>query len=181
MDESEATLIRRCQAGDKEAFGAIVKRYAGAALGAAFLLLGNHEDALEASQDAFVRAWRHIRGFDLNMAFYPWYARILHNVCVDRLRGRPQAQPVELTDVHAQPRAGSDPVLLAERNERCDRIWRAILELSPQLREAIVMSHFEQMSYKQMAATLGVPVGTIMSRLYRARQALRKKLADEQP
>ena len=56
MEESEAALIRRCQAGDKEAFGAIVKRYAGVALGAAFLLLGNYEDALDASQDAFVRA-----------------------------------------------------------------------------------------------------------------------------
>lgn len=181
MEEPEVDLIRRCQAGDKEAFGAIVKRYAGAACGAASLLLGNYEEALEASQDAFVRAWRHIRRFDLKRDFHAWYFGILRNICVDRLRRRPKVRTVQLSDVHAQRSPESGPVLLAERSERHDRIWRAILELPESLREMIVMSHFQHMSYKQMADCLGIPIGTVMSRLYRARQALRRKLAPEQP
>jgi len=180
MEESEADLIQRCQAGDKDAFGAIVKRYAGAATGAAYLLLGSHEDALDASQEAFVRAWRHIRRFDLAAPFYPWYSTILRNLCVSRLRRRSRDKTVELADAEHGSDAESDPLLLAERSERRDRVWRAIMELSPQHRDVIVMSHFQQMSYKQMAAALDVPIGTVMSRLYNAREALRQKLADEE-
>ncbi len=179
MKELEAALIRRCQAGDKQAFRGIVKKHAGAAVGVAFLLLGNYEDALEASQDAFVRAWRHIQRFDSRMAFYPWFASILHNLCVDRLRRHPKAATFQLTDAEAAPQVQSDPVLLAERSELRDRIWRTILQLSPSHREIIVMKHFQEMSYKSIAASLGIPIGTVMSRLYHARQALRQKLSDE--
>ena len=181
MEESEAAMIRRCQAGDKQAFGAIVKKYAGVAVGAAFLLLGNYEDALDASQDAFVRAWRRVRRFDANRAFYPWYSAILRNVCVDRQRRRARSKTVDLADHHAQTETQSDPVLLAERNELRDRIWRAITELPPHHREIIVMTHFQHMSYEQMSASLGIPIGTVMSRLYYARKALRETLADEKP
>ncbi len=180
MEESEATLIRRCQQGDEEAFGVIVRRYAGAAQGAACLLLSSYDDALDASQEAFVRAWRHIRRFDAGAPFYPWYATILRNVCVSKMRRSGRRRTAQLADSHADPSPDSDPVLLAERNERRDRIWRAIRELSPQHREVIVMSHFQGLSYKQMAAALGIPIGTVMSRLHNARQALKKGLAGEE-
>ena len=105
----------------------------------------------------------------------------LHRTCVDRLRRSPKLRTVALTDVHAGPPVESDPVLLAERNERRDRVWRAILRLPPQHRQVIVLSHFQQMSYKEIATSIGVPMGTVMSRLYHARRALRQKLADEEP
>lgn len=179
MDESEAALLRRCQAGDKEAFGVIVKRYAGSAVGVASLLLGSHEDALDASQEAFVRAWRHIRRFNTRLAFYPWYATILRNVCVSRLRRRAKRKTVTLGGGHADSDPEANPVVLAERNERRDRIWRAIQALSAQHREIVVMSHFQGMSYKEMAAALDIPIGTVMSRLHNAREALRKELVKE--
>lgn len=181
MEESEAELILRSQAGQKEAFGIIVKRYAGAAAGSASLLLGSYEDALDASQEAFVRAWRHIKRFDTRFPFFPWYATILRNVCVSHLRRRARRKTVALSDGHAQASAESNPVLLAERNERRDRVWQAILALSSKYREIIVMSHFQGMSYKEIAAALGIPMGTVMSRLHSARQALRNELTDEEP
>jgi RNA polymerase sigma-70 factor (ECF subfamily) len=179
-EEPEDGLMRRCVKGDKEAFGVIVKRYAGRATGAAYLLLGSYDDAQDASQEAFVRAWRHIKRFDAALPFYPWYSTILRNVCVSRLRHRSRRPTVELEEGRARTGPEDSPVLLAERSERRDRIWQAILTLSPTQREVIVMNHFQGMSYKEMAAALEIPIGTVMSRLHNARQALRRKLTEEE-
>jgi len=144
LQEPETGIIQRCQAGDKEAFGMIVTRYAGAARGAAYLLLGRYEDALDASQEAFVHAWRNIRRFNPEAPFYPWYSRILRNVCISRLRRRPKLASVELAEASSPAHPDPDPVLLAQRNERRDRIWRAIMQLPLHHREIIVMQHFQQ-------------------------------------
>ena len=177
MEEPDADLIERCQAGDRDAFAGIVKRYAGAARAAAVMLLGSHEDAQDASQEAFVLAWRHLRRFDNAARFYPWYSAILRNVCISRLRRR-RHQTEELSESHGSD--DSEPVLLAESNERRERVWRAVLKLSQPHREIIVLSHFQDMTYKQIAESLSVPIGTVMSRLYNARQALRTELAGEE-
>jgi RNA polymerase sigma-70 factor (ECF subfamily) len=177
--ESEAALIERCRAGHKEAFEPIVREYAGMATGTAYLLLGNYDEALDASQEAFVRAWRHIRRFNPASPFYPWYRAILRNVCISRLRHRRRRKSVELGDGHADPREDHDPVLLAQRSERRDRLWRAIRRLPEPFREIIVMNHFEHLSYKEIAEALGIPIGTVMSRLHNARGALRERLASE--
>jgi len=158
----------------------IVRSYAGRAVGAASLLLGSHEDAQDASQEAFVRAWRHIRRFDPARPFYPWFAAILRNVCVSRLRRRSRLKTARFDDIHSSAAEQSSPVLLAERNERRDRVWQAILALSPMHREIIVMNHFQGMTYRQMADALDVPIGTVMSRLHNARLSLRKELADQE-
>lgn len=176
-DEPEDALIRRCQAGDSQAFGRLVKKYAGAAVGAATLLLGNRQDALEVSQDAFVRAWRRIKRFEPGRPFYPWYATVLRHMCIDRLRKRKITRDLQPDDARAQP--DSDPVLQAERKELRDRVRKAVQELPLKHREVIVMQHFQDMSYRQMAEALDVPEGTVMSRLYYARRALRQKLAEE--
>lgn len=180
MDEAENLLLDRCRAGEKEAFGAIVRKYAGRASGTAYLLLGCYDEALDASQEAFVRAWRHIKRFDSQCPFFPWYAAILRNVCRSRMRSRARHRTVALTEGHADPSGDADPVLLAERNERRDRLWRTILRLPLPLREILVMSHFQGMSYKQIAEALRIPIGTVMSRLHSARLALRERLVAEE-
>ena len=163
MSENETALLERCRAGDKDAFGFVVKKYAGRASGAACVLLGCPHEALDASQEAFVRAWRNIRRFNTSSPFYPWYSAILRNVCRSRLRRRARRRTVALTDGHGDPSSDSNPVLLAERNERRDAL----------------MKHFQDMSYKGIAAALGIPIGTVMSRLHSARRALRETLAGE--
>jgi RNA polymerase sigma-70 factor (ECF subfamily) len=178
MDTSENALIRQCQAGDKEAFGQLVKLCAGRAIGAAYLLLGNRDDAMEASQDAFVRAWRNIKRFDGRSRFYTWYSAVLRNVCISRLR-RKRHPTVELAVEPAGKAEQTDPSILAERNERTERIWQAICRLPLKHREIIVMSHFQHMPYKAIAEALGIPIGTVMSRLHNARKALRDLLPKE--
>jgi len=179
MDEAERTLIGQCRAGDKAAFGQLVRAHAGKAVGLAYGLLGNRSDALDASQEAFVRAWRAIRRFDGRSAFYTWYATILRNVCLSQLRKRLRRGAHESIDSLPLPAGEPDPSLLAERNERIDRVWRAVMHLPTAQREVIVMKHFQGMSYRQMAESLSVPVGTVTSRLHAAREALRQRLAGE--
>jgi len=158
MDQTEAALIRRCQAGE---------------------LLGCPHDAMDASQEAFVRAWRHIKRFDTDCPFYPWYAAILRNICRTRLRRRARRRTVSLPDGHASPSQNGDPVVLAEQNERRKRIFQAILTLKPAFREIILLKHFHDMAYKEMAEALDIPIGTVMSRLHHARQALREALGED--
>ena len=181
MDEAESTLIGQCRAGDKAAFGQLVRAHAGRAIGLAYGLLGNRSDALDASQEAFVRAWRAIARFDGRSAFYTWYAAILRNVCLSQLRKRLRRGATEPIESLPLPASEPDPSLLAQRNERVERVWRAVMSLPTAHREVIVMKHFQEMSYRAMAESLSVPVGTVTSRLHAARRALRDMLAGERP
>jgi len=180
MDETEAVLIRRCQAGEKEAFEPIVRKYAGRATGAAAVLLGCPQEAQDASQEAFVRAWRHIERFRTDAPFYPWYSAILRNICRSRLRRRARRKTVSLPDGYAAPTSDGDPVMLAEQNERRRHLFQAILSLQSMFREILLMKHFQDMSYKEMAEALDIPIGTVMSRLHNARRALGEALSGDE-
>jgi len=176
VDHSEDALISRCQSGDTDAFGVLAKKYAGRAIGTASMFLGCHHDAHDASQEAFVRAWRGIKKFNSRSSFYTWYSTILRNVCISRLRKKSNKAGVELHENLPGEASRFDPSLLAERNERTERLWRAIMKLPDIHREIIVMSHFQHLSYKEIAELLEIPIGTIASRLHSARKALRKFL-----
>ena len=178
MENTQDNLISQCQAGQREAFGELVKMHAGRAVAAAYGMLGCHDEALDASQDAFVRAWRGIGRFSGRANFYTWYYSILRNLCVDRLRRRGKHKCAELNYDHAACPGKSDPAVLAANNEQSQHIWQAILELPLIHREIIVMSHFQDMSYKEIAEVLEVPIGTVMSRLHNARKNLGDKLAE---
>jgi len=181
MDEPDEALIRRCQAGDTDAFGLLVKRYAGRATGLAVVLVGDYADALDVSQEAFVRAWRHIRTFRGEGSFFAWYSSILRKVALTWLRRRRRRKETEPADACLAPASGVDPAVLAERNDESERLWRAILRLPTRHREIIVLSHFQGLSYKEIAGVLEIPLGTVMSRLHAARQALRKELSGVDP
>ena len=174
-------MVGRCRTGDKDAFGQLVRAHAGRAIGLAYGLLGNRSDAMDASQEAFVRAWRAIGRFDGRSAFYTWYSTILRNICISQLRKRLRRGSTESVESLPLPAGDPDPSLLVERSERTERIWRAVTALPTKYREVIVMKHFQEMSYRDMAELLGVPVGTVTSRLHAARQALKESLAGERP
>ncbi len=181
MELSDDDLIAQCQAGDAEAFGALVRRYAGRATRVALALVGDHADAMDVSQEAFVRAWRHIRKFRGQSSFFTWYSSILRKVTLTWLRRRWKNTDVNLMDASAVPAKGFDPAVLAERSEQAEHLWRAVLHLPTRHREVIVLSHFEHLSYKEIAEVLEIPIGTVMSRLHAARKALRKQLTGEGP
>jgi RNA polymerase sigma-70 factor (ECF subfamily) len=181
MEPSDDELVGQCRAGDAEAFGVLVRRYAGRATRVALGLVGDHADALDVSQEAFVRAWRNIRTFRGEASFFTWYSVILRKLAMTSLRRRCRNTGVDLMNVSAVPAKGVDPAVLAERSEQAEHVWRAVLRLPTTHREVIVLSHFEHLPYKEIAEILEIPIGTVMSRLHAARKALRAQLTGEGP
>ena len=169
MDDSAA--VSRCKAGDGEAFRHLVERYQSEAIGHAVAVLGNREDAMDAVQEAFLDAFRSLDRFDLSRRFYPWFYTILRNRCFKLVAGR-RRREAESADglelLSPTPGVSAEESLLVER---------ALLRLSEQERELITLRHLDGLSYNELAERLGVPPGTIMSRLYHARKKLREKLS----
>lgn len=178
--ESEQALLRRARDGDREAFAGLVRLHRGEAMQVALGFLGNEEDALDLTQEAFLRALSHMHRFDASRPFFPWFYRILRNLCFNFLakRGRHGECPLMLeSDGGIDPRGrGDNPLQDLAASERADHIWRALCALGTDHREIILLRHFRDYSYQEIADTLAIPRGTVMSRLYYARGALAKEL-----
>ena len=176
---NDDALIRRIQAGEKDAYGELVRAYMQPAYYSALALVGTHDEAMDCSQQAFIRAWSSIRKFQAGRSFFTWYYRILRNLCLNRLRDRAaQARPFSelspLFDVAAEddPAQETDRVLLRER------VREALARLRPEDREIIVLRDLDGYSYADIADLLEIPQGTVMSRLYYARKHLKDMLED---
>ncbi|MBN1825205.1 MAG: sigma-70 family RNA polymerase sigma factor [Candidatus Eisenbacteria bacterium] len=181
----ERDWIVRCQSGDREAFGPIVEAYRRRAFFTALALVGNREEAYDLSQEAFVRAFHAIARFDPTRDFAPWFFRILRNLCASAHAKRKTRREDSLEEMRAEGRdipAGDrfSPELLAERNEAAERIWRGLAELDAKHREVVVLKDLQDHSYKEIAEILDIPIGTVMSRLFHARQSLKEKLLGEE-
>lgn len=143
---------------------------------AAFRWLGNPDESRELCQEAAARVLAARDRFDPSRPFYPWFYRILKNLCLDRLGRRKRAAQAAEALRHAPPPGGgtAEGQLIAEERQRA--VAAAIDALPPEMREVIELRHFQDLSYEEMADLLGCPLGTVMSRLYRARRALRERL-----
>jgi len=174
----ETRAIAACQDGDREAFETIVRAYAARAIGAARSILRDTALAEDAAQEAFVRAFRAIKRFDTDQPFYPWFYRILKNCCLTLLKRRKRhfAFSTDAEDAPPVVAPRNDPVDAAARGELKDAVRAGMEELSDAHREILYLSHFDGLAYKEIAACLDIPIGTVMSRLWAARRALRKVL-----
>lgn len=184
--EADEVLIRRAQAGDTDAFGGLVQRYMRRAYYAALGLLGSHDDALDLSQEAFARAFRARARLDPSRPFFAWVYQILRRLCFNYLRDRrsraealARATPW-LVERAAARGAAQNPAGAVERAETRERVVRAIDSLAEREREVLVLKEFEGLRYREIAALIGVPIGTVMSRLYAARRKLAAML-EERP
>ena len=181
--EEDAVLIRRAQAGDTEAFGALVERYMRRAYFAALSLVGRRDDALDLSQEAFARAFRARGSLDPDRPFYAWIYQILRRLCFNFLRDRRtrhralEAAGTWLAD-EATARFQGDPAAALERDESRRRVAAAIEALPARDREVLALREFENLTYREIAALVGIPTGTVMSRLYAARQRLAEVLEE---
>ena len=163
VDTEDAAAVGRCLDGERNAYEAIVSRYQRGLFNVALRMLGNYEDARDATQNAFIKAYPEQR-------FFNWLFRILKNECLNVLRGRRPSQPVSLGLPAGN---GADPVEVRERHQA---VQAALLALSMEYREVVVLRHFTDLSYDEIAATLGIPAKTVKSRLYTARQQLGEML-----
>ena len=180
MDDEE--LLERCRRGDGAAFEALLLRHQSAFFSLAMRILGNHEDAMDALQDSCIKAWRGI-GEQRGGAFRSWMNSIVARTCVDRIRARRPTVPLEDEDdrVIALPDPQPGPELLALSRERVHAIEVALGRLSPDHRAVILMRDLSGLSYEDIAASLELPIGTVRSRLARARSGLQAELLSLDP
>lgn len=181
---AERVLVQRARAGDRQAFGELVERYMRRAYYVALGLTGSHDDALDLSQEAFVRAYRARASLDPDRPFYAWLYQIVRRLCFNFLRDRKtrrrrleEASPWLVEQARAHAYRG-DPARTTERSELRARLEQAIEALAQHEREVIVLREFEGLRYREIAELLEVPIGTVMSRLYTARRNLAQSLED---
>jgi RNA polymerase sigma-70 factor (ECF subfamily) len=177
---TDAELASKAKRGDIAAFEELVERYKERAYMIALGFVGNPDDAMDLSQDAFVKAFKSMRTFKDGCDFYPWFYAVLRNTCFNFLRRRKVRKESSLDAAQEygfDVRDGApDPSRTLEKKELREIVRAEIDRLSPVHREILMLRHFELLSYKQMAEVLECPIGTVMSRLYAARQALKVRL-----
>jgi RNA polymerase sigma-70 factor (ECF subfamily) len=185
--EEDRELIAQAQKGDQAAFRRLVERHQRRAFAIALGLVRDENDARELVQDAFLRVYKGLGSFQGGSSFFTWLYRIVTNLAIDLMR-KPGRRDAELVDGQAIDEDadfplvaridGADPLDVVRRREIAARIQTALDALPPYHRGVILMREVEGMSYEEMAQAMGVSKGTIMSRLFHARQKLQRALAD---
>ena len=176
-------LIEACLAGDSSAFGALVLRYQDRLYGSVHMMVSSPEDARDLTQEAFVQAFRRLDSFRGDSAFYTWLFRIAVNATISfrRKMARRKTTSIESArDVMGEEprdvRSDAVPSSRIETQEQQQLVHTALSELSEEFRQAIVLTEIEGLSYEDAAEIAGCPIGTIRSRIHRARNELREKL-----
>ena len=180
---SDKKLVKRVQKGDKGAFDLLVLKYQHKIVNLVMRYVRDPELALDITQEAFIKAYRALPRFRGDSAFYTWMYRIAVNTAKNHLaaqRRRPMnveldLQDPEQYDLHAKLKETDTPEGVALSNELKELVERAIAALPEDLRTAIILRELEGMSYEEIAQTMECPVGTVRSRIFRARDAISKK------
>src|SRR5712691_6941900 len=182
---ADETLVHMSQKGDLAAFEELVARHRDKIYARAFSMMRNEEEALDLSQEAWVKGWQRLRQFQGESSFGTWLTRIVINLCLDQLRKQKrhrtdsiEAMSEESGGVERQmPVVNPNPTERLERTELRQRIDRALGQLSYEHRTVLVLHEFEEMEYKEIAKKMGCSIGTVMSRLFYARRKMAVLLA----
>ena len=166
MDDEIA--IEKCRNGDQEAFRHLVERYQRPAVSHATAILGSREDALDATQEAFIDAFRALKDFDNSRPFYPWFYVLLRNRCFKMAVRKRETESIDETVIVAASSAAQSEDSLA--------LEKALRSLDLEDREIITLKYLDGLSYIELAERLQIPKGTVMSRLFHARRKLHAKL-----
>ena len=171
---SDAALVVSIRKGDKKAFGRLVERHKKLAYRLALGLVGNQDDAYDISQEAFLRVYQSAGTYDQARPFLPWFYTIISNLCRTWLNRRSQhsRRHVSIDAAAYLLTAEGTPETTMIREETIGQLRKALMQLEFSDREIIMLQHFRGMSYNEIAALLGIPRGTVMSRLYYARKKL---------
>ena len=189
VDSGEAALIARCAGGDETACAELVALHQRMVYGLAFTLLGNHDDALDLSQEVFLRVFRTLGRFRGRSALRTWIYRIVVNQARNRQRWwrrRRRAEQISLDEYvekfgDLESRHEVLPDRLLASKETAAQIWQALDRLPFDQRTALILREVEGLRYEEIAYSLDVALGTVKSRLTRARQALREELLGLRP
>jgi RNA polymerase sigma-70 factor (ECF subfamily) len=171
----DKTLVGQCLEGEWRAFGALVDRHQQAVFNVALRMVGRYEDAQDIAQTVFMKAYQNLSGYDANFKFFSWIYRMTVNESLNFLDRRRTAEP--LSDALVAKDPSPEASFVAEQLSRS--IETALAGLSPENRAVIVLRHFEDMSYEDIAVTLLIPEKTVKSRLFTARRQLGLALTEQ--
>ena len=191
---SDEDAIRRAQAGDPDAYRVLVERYQGRAFRLALRVLKDEDAAQDAVQEAFLKAWNALPKFEGRARFFTWLYRLVMNQCLDQKRrdksdrhtayeegGVVEAELSEVPPPEVEGVGFAAPAAEVARKELRARLAEAIEKLPDNARETLLLREVEGLSYAEIATTLDIPKGTVMSRLHYARKQLQGWLSDEPP
>ena len=186
MDQDDRAVVEAVLRGQQHRFADLVGRYQSQIVNYVCRMLGNYEDAVDLSQDVFLKAYSALGSYRPQYPFAAWLFRIARNAAIDEIRKRRLLTvsldaPVEFDDGSAGREVesgGLDPQDSYLGLEFADRVSTAINELPEKYREPIVLRHAAELSYEEIAEALELPLGTVKTRIFRARDALRKSLGD---
>ncbi|UOF91938.1 RNA polymerase sigma factor SigW [Fodinisporobacter ferrooxydans] len=180
MEVSEIKLIKRAKRGDQQAFAEIVERYKDKLYNVAFRMLGNRQEAEDAVQEAFLRAYANLKTYDSSYKFTTWIYRIITNLSIDRLRKRKIDEsldaandPDEISLYHTISSDELTPEEEIVRSETQDEVQSAILQLPPAYRATILLKYVHDRSVQEISEILRIPAATVKTRLHRGREALK--------
>ncbi|MBO8158888.1 RNA polymerase sigma factor [Thermosyntropha sp.] len=188
---SDEQLVKKSLQGDVEAFDELVLRYQNKVYALAYRYMGNEEDAYDMTQEAFLKAFRSLRTFKGNSSFSTWLYRLVTNVCLDELRRRKRRivplsldEPLATRDGDEVEKEIVDPNptadILYESKEFAEYILSFLHQMKPEHKAVIVLRDMMELSYEEIAQILNCSVGTVKSRISRARNILRKKIEEKE-
>ena len=191
MATDDLTLVKRVKTGDQRAFKLLVERYQRKIYAVALGMVKDKEEALDISQEAFVKVYKYLDHFKGDSSFYTWLYRITVNICIDALRKKQalRGEQVELDEAVKMDtaeanigalgsRLGTNPQKSALRKELAEKIQQALETVPEKHRAILLLREVEGMSYEDLSRTLQIPKGTVMSRLFHARTKVQKILSE---
>ncbi len=191
MATDDLTLVKRVRSGDQRAFKLLVERYQRKVYAVALGMLKDKEEAMDVSQEAFVKVYKYLDHFKGDSSFYTWLYRITVNICIDvmRRKGSAGGDPVEFDESIDNDlsearigalgsRLGTNPQKSALRRELAEKIQEALAAVPEKHRAILLLREIEGMSYEDLSRTLDIPKGTVMSRLFHARAKVQKILSE---
>ena len=190
MATDDLTLVKRVRGGDQRAFKLLVERYQRKVYAVALGMLKDKEEAMDVSQEAFVKVYKYLDHFKGDASFYTWLYRITVNICIDVIRKRQSAggeavefdetMPMDVSEANIGAlgsRLGTNPQKSALRRELAEKIQEALATVPEKHRAILLLREIEGMSYEDLSRTLDIPKGTVMSRLFHARAKVQKILS----
>lgn len=190
-ESEESQLVKRAQEGDRDAFRELVENYQRKVYSICYGMLKNNDDALDVSQEVFVKVYRYLEKFNHESSFYTWLYRITVNMCIDYIRKNTRVRKVEYDDgigrdadeveggEHVLPSTlGLNPDKVYGRKELREKMLEALETLSEKHRTILILREVEGLSYEEMADVLNISKGTVMSRLYHARRYFQDAISE---
>jgi RNA polymerase sigma-70 factor (ECF subfamily) len=175
------SLIERCLKGDQAAWETIVHLYWRKVFNIAYKFVGRHDEAEDLTQDVFLKLFKSIKTFDRRANFSTWLISVSRNLCIDHYRSVRREHDAVTHDIDvvtlAQPSTIDSPLAMLERRDRVALLRAALDKLAPSLRMAVMLRDIQELSYQEIAGRLGVPEGTVKSRINRGRTELARQIA----